>query len=62
MNLDFWEEKLIFKEILVLASEKGRRSSPSLKSAFFALGKCLRQMYNAYLAGHKSGCSGKNKF
>ena len=41
---------------------EGDSTALSLKSAFFALGRCLKQMYGACLVGHKSGCSGKNKF
>ena len=44
-----------------MVSEKGRHSCLSLKSAFFPLGKCLKQMYSVCLVGQKSGCSGKNK-
>ena len=62
LTMLLWEEKLIFKEVMVLVSKRGRHSSLSLKSVLFAVGKCLKQMYNACLMGRKSGCSGKNRF
>ena len=32
------------------------------KECILCFGEMFELMYNAYLMGHKSGCSGKNKF
>lgn len=62
LDLGSLERKAYLQRSPGIGVREVRPESLSLKSAFFALGKCWKQMCNACSVGYKSGCSGKNKF